>query len=202
MKGLIGLYEIPGCSGNCTNKLRVERLLQHLHYSPDLIQEILAKFPKKEEDLGNDGDEMCDEMQVDNQCEAEMLAKILEGMEKHPDSSTEPPSKKPRHDKKDERKPVNHGEFVRLMDKPDLSSEQVPPGCTLKIHQGNSNPYVQGMLPPSMKWKGYNSHSRSFSSSGAASSSDSNVGKRTVLGEQAARTQVLAWLWDWWNHQK
>ena len=200
---MIGLYEIPGCSGNCTNKLRVERLLQHLHYSPDLIQEILAKFPKKEEDLGDDGDEMWDGMQVDHQCEAEVLAKILEGMEKNRVSSTEPPSKKQRLEKKDEQKPVNHGEFERLLDKPDLSSEQVPPGCTLKIYQGNSNPYVQGMLPPSMKWKGYNSHSRSFSSSGAASSDSSvGVGKRTVLGEQAARAQVLAWLWDWWNHQK
>lgn len=79
LKGLIGLYEISGCSGNCTNKLRVERLLQHLHYSPELINEILAKFPKKEEDLRNDDDDDDDrdEMQLDAQCEAEMLAKLL-----------------------------------------------------------------------------------------------------------------------------
>ena len=207
MNGLISLYKIAGCTGNCTNKLRVERILQHLHYSPEAIKEILDKFPKKTQDLDDDDDDglQFDDAGLDSKCEAQMLAKLVEGLEKNRVSSGEPPSKKAKIAEKKDDKPVNHGEFEQLVERPDLSGERVPPRCSLKVHQGNGNPYVQGMLPAGEKYKGFNSHSKSFippSASGSSGAANSSSGsKRTVLTEQAAKTQVLAWLWDWWNHE-
>ena len=95
-------------------------------------------------------------------------------------------------------------EFTQVDVKPDFSGEKVPPRCTLKVHQGHGSPYVQGVLPAGFKYKGYNSHSRSYDpdlGSACGSSSSSSGSKRALLTEQAAKTQVMAWLWGWWNHE-
>lgn len=49
-EALAGIIRICGvtAAGSMTNKLRVEKILQHLQYDEEAIKEILARFPKKE----------------------------------------------------------------------------------------------------------------------------------------------------------
>ena len=72
-----------------TNKLRVEKLLKHLAYAEDQIAAILAKFPtrkskNKNQDNDNEEDEDNEEEEINRELrsEAELLADILDKLNK------------------------------------------------------------------------------------------------------------------------
>ena len=174
-----------------------------------MIKDILSKFPKKESDVVDEEEDILNEVQKEARCEADILADLLFKMEQRRSESTAPPEKKQKVEEKPEKpqvpvetpKEVNHGEFVQLEAKPDLSAEHVPPKCTIKVLQGLGNPYVQGTLPLGVKFRGFNSRSRSFVPANGDGSSSPSGSKRTVLTEAQAKSQVLAFLWDWWNQE-
>lgn len=58
-----------------TNKLRVERLLRHLQYSEEQIQQILALFPKRSKAKVQEEDQSEGEDDTDDphRCEAQIL---------------------------------------------------------------------------------------------------------------------------------
>ncbi len=224
LKSIITLCKVNGISGCASNKLRVEKLLQHFQYDEETIALILSRFPKKKTETTDNGEEsqedehdVIDKMvSKDARCEAGMLAEILEkmqgsNMKRECDSDsvkTHPPKKQ----KTDDDKAKDAGEttascssvpFDQLVSAPDLSTEKVPPHCSFKVYQGAASPYVIGILPTGVKFRGCNSHSRSFDigTEGKASGSSGSRAGRARLTESAARAQVLSWLWDWYNHE-
>lgn len=226
LKGLCAAcgLQVPG---NCSNKLRVTKLLEYFCYGEEAIEKILAMFKKdKEETIDTEEYETIDTEEyetpeLDSRCEAELLTKILDAAEKSKEEEKSektdgPPAKKMKchHEEKstENKHEGKHGSdpnldlapFSQLETKPDLSDLSVPKGCTLRVYQGAGSPYVRGALPEGHKWKGKASHNRSFDPSGGASSSSSvpvgssrQSGGRAVLSEAAAKAAVLAWLWDW-----
>ena len=200
--------------GNCSNKLRVTKLLEYFCYGEEMIEKILALFKKdKEETVDTE-----ENPELDSTCEAELLTKILDAAEKSkaektPEKTDGPPAKKMKcHHAEKSTEEEKHGSglnlesepFAQLETKPDLANLSVPKGCTLRVYQGAGSPYVRGVLPEGHKWKGKFSHNRSFDPSGGTSSSSSvpvgssrQSGGRAVLSEAAAKAAVLAWLWDW-----
>ena len=210
LKSIISLCKITGVSGCASNKLRVEKILKHFLYDEETIDKILSKFPKKQQ-KDDESEEDEEEISTDVRCEAGMLAEILgkleqneakENLEKRERDPKEPPVKKQRPSEECSRTPGEVSQpsvpFEQLVGCPNLSKEKIPPFCSLKVHQGNGSPYVIGTLPSGTKFKGFNSHSRSFEVSGSAASSSS---KRAKLTESAARAQVVSWLWDWFNQE-
>ena len=216
LKGLCAAcgLQVPG---NCSNKLRVTKLLEYFCYGEETIEKILALFKKdKEETIDT---EEYETPELDSRCEAELLTKILDAAEKSKEEEKSektdgPPAKKIKcHHEEKSTENKHEGDscpnldlepFSQLETKPDLSDLSVPKGCTLRVYQGAGSPYVRGALPEGHKWKGKASHNRSFDPSGGASSSSSvpvgssrQSGGRAVLSEAAAKAAVLAWLWDW-----
>lgn len=225
LKGLCALCKVS-LPGNCTNKLRVSKLLDHLCYSEDAKNAILALF-KKEKEGEKEGEGDLEEMpedeapELDSRCEAELLNKILESSEmksqkndgeaKKANQSDAPPAKRAKrtseppvdedHPKVPESLPAP---FAQLEARSDMSDVAVPPGCAIRMYQGLASPYIHGSLPPGQKWKGKASHSRSFdpnasssSSAAAAPAAGSRQAGRAALTEAAARAAVLAWLCEW-----
>ncbi len=206
-------------AGNCTNKLRVSKLLDHFCYSDEVKAEILDRFKKNDDSQAEIDENLAPEL--DSRCEAELLTKLLE--EKQASQSDEKEEKKPMN----KRQKTENGEakgnqgqgeegtgsvvpvvpFPVMDEKPDLAASHVPSGCSLNMYQGNASPYVIGRLPVGEKWKGRATHCKSFdpnvaTSSTTSASSSSVAGRqpgRAGLSESAARAAVLAWLWDWAN---
>ena len=146
-------------------------------------------------------------------CEAAMLAKLLGKMEAEKtdqkqgegEGVQEPPQKRQRVGSSEDTLPTsssnsgpsNGSDFKQLTEQVDLEAE-LPPGCRLGVYQGSGSPYVQGQLPVGCKHRGRNTHSRSFDIEGKGSSNP----KRAHLTEQAAKAQVVSWLWGWWNSKE
>ena len=135
---------------------------------------------------------------ADSVCEADMLARLLESMENEkngPECEREPPLKKQRTGEQASASsaPSAPGDFKQLDGPVDMSAAEIPPGCSLNTYQGTGSPYVQARLPAGRKFKGFNSHSRSFDIEGSSKAG------RARLTENAAKAQVVAWLWSWWN---
>lgn len=63
-------------AGNCTNKLRVSKLLDHFCYSDELKAEILDRFKKDNDNQAEVDENLAPEL--DSRCEAELLTKLLE----------------------------------------------------------------------------------------------------------------------------
>ncbi len=193
----------------------MERILKHFQYDEEVIEQILSKFPKNKQKDDESENESEGEISADVRCEAGMLAKLLGKLEKQSENQEnpkcerdpkEPPVKKQRTSE-DCRTVGEASEpsepFQQLVGCPNLSKEKIPPFCSLKVHQGAGSPYVIGTLPAGTKFRGFNSHSRSFdiSLSGSAAPSSGNKSGRAKLTESAARAQVVSWLWDWFNHE-
>lgn len=211
LKSIISLCKITGVSGCASNKLRVEKILKHFQYDEEVIEQILSKFPKKQQKDDESENEDEEEISTDVRCEAGVLAEILGKLEQNENEKKENREKCERDPKEPPEKKQRISEpaaasqpsepFDQLVGCPDLSKEKIPPHCTLKVHQGAGSPYVIGTLPVGTKFRGFNSHSRSFEVSGSAASSSAKKTGRAKLTESAARAQVVSWLWDWFNHE-
>lgn len=182
-----------------SNKLRVERLLKHLQYDEEAITLILSRFTtRKSKDHGDsgsegDGDDDAGGLRKEARCEAAVLAGLVDKLgEKEQCSGSDEPAPKKQRVESEPSVP-----FPKLEDRPDLTGERLPPGCSLNVFQGQGSPYVRGTLPGDRKFRGKHTRNVSFEVVASASSSS----KRACLTEAAAKAQVIAWLWDWWSSE-
>ena len=184
-------------AGNSSLKSCAQKLLQHLKYPKEQADEILQTFKKqaKRKDMGENADEDCGEddgeIGVDTMCEARLLSRVLQKMERAEATTTEADDVprqplKPSAPWSEQDRGVGGEETV--------SDEVVPAGCRLDLkHPANASPYVQGFLPPGESFRGIKSASRAFRPRSSSSSSDARVTRSFV----SAKAEVLAFLWEW-----
>ena len=184
-------------AGNMTNRARVEKILNHLEYSAEMIAEILAKFPNRKEKEQKEEESDMEEGMECQRGEAEMLNDLLNKLLEKPGNV----EKKEPKDQKDSGGKM----WEPLKEKPEKDQVELPPGCRLHVGLPNSaSPFVQGTLPEGETYKGFKSHSRSFNPDGSkgskgGSSSSSSAKQRALLTQSAATAQVVAWLWAWYD---
>ena len=202
LKNIMKELKLSG-SGSMSNKLRVEKILKHLEYSQEMIDQILSKFPVKKK--GSPDAPECEsggeELDTDERRgEAELLNHLINQMTEQSEKPEKPEKNTPKSEVPLEEKtggpawePCGH------LAKQDVV---VPPGCRLNVRMpSHASPNVQGTLPEGEKYKGFNSHSRSFCVDGSASSSSTPSGSkpRAALSQEAATAIVVAWLWSWFE---
>lgn len=184
-----------------TNKLRAQKLLEHLEYSAEQIASILAKFKdrnrryekKQDDEENNSADE--NEFAEEIRCEAQLLSEVLRRMD-NPSEADLKPAVNPKS------LPAKGEDWEQLSSKPGLPEIQVPPGCSINVRlPTNASPSVQGFLPSGELYKGHGSHSRSFNPDDSAGSQGGKRLKpgRATLSKSAATAQVVTWLWEWWD---
>lgn len=75
--------------------------------------------------------------------------------------------------------------------------EDVPPGCTIRLHKPlSASPLWVGVLPPGVRHENRHTRSRSFAHSAYIAPGTAQASSAT------ARAEVLAWLQDWHRQQR
>ena len=156
--------------------------------SPENVQkDILSLFKANDvekEDADSEPEQVKGQLGMDCMCEAELLSNLLQRMEQTPQTTASSSSAAPSVWPKEER---GAAEEYSL-------EAKLPERCKLVLHKPQTaSPNIQGILPQDQKWKGFNTHSRSFRPRGARSTDDA----RCTRSFEAAKAEVLAWLWSW-----
>ena len=196
-------------TGAMTNASRIESIMKHMEYSKEKIQEVLATL--KNNNKGDADEKAESEMLQKKHCEAEMLAQLLEQKELE---ETEKKVKQPKTEKPKGEVPDESGKKESATDAaashaaaktPEAwpahkaaalaeTDPDIPDGCKVRHYAPvSASPYWRAELPPGMSHLGKYTRTKSYIHSAGVGAAKCE--------SAAARATVVAWLWEWAEHQ-
>lgn len=196
-------------TGAMTNASRIESIMKHMQYSNEKIQEVLATLKNNKK---GDEDENAESVLLEKKhCEAQMLAELLEQkeVEESDKKVKQPRTEKPKSvapdesEKKESATGAGASHAAAKTPEPwpahkaaDLADADpdIPAGCKIRHYTPvSASPYWRAELPPGMSHLGKYTCTKSYIHSAGVGAAKCE--------SAAARATVVAWLWEWAEHQ-